>query len=154
MVDRYFNPFQALGIRVPVEFHEAFKRYCHRGNHIVIDESPFPRMIDFWFLSLCVACNLGLKPSNITKHKTVKIIDGAIFASDPWRIHTLMLIAISKENGDVSVVSKPRKMLSIANGLAMAGISEVIKMLKRGHDVPIWNLSDAVDELLRNDKTV
>lgn len=149
MVDRYFNPFQALEIRVPVQFHEAFKRFCQRDADAVIDESPFPRMIDFWFLSLCVACQLELKPANITMHKTVKIIDGSIFASDPWRIHTLMLIAISSKNGDVSIVSEPRKMLSIASGLAIAGIPKVIEMLKDGDDVPIWNLSDAVDNLLR-----
>ncbi|MCY4675000.1 MAG: hypothetical protein OXD43_14785 [Bacteroidetes bacterium] len=153
MVSRYFNPFQAIDIRVPVQFHEAFKRYCQRDADVVIDESPFPRMIDFWFLSVCVACRLGLEPANITKNKTVKIIDGSIFASDPWRIHTLMLIAISSKNGDVKIVSEPHKMLSIANGLAIAGIPKVIAMLKDGDAEPIWNLSDAVDGLLRKEKS-
>ena len=80
-----------------------------------------------------------------------KIIDGSIFGSDPWRVHTLMLIAIGK-TGDVQVVSEPRKMMALANGLAVAGLPKVIEMLKEGDAEPIWNLSGAVDSLLRKEK--
>ncbi len=151
MADRYFNPFQAIDINVPVEFHEAFTRYCQRSANPVIDQSPFPRMVDLWFLSVCVASRLGLEPANITKYETRKIIDGSIFGSDPWRVHMLMLIAISK-SGDVHVVSEPRKMMALANGLAVAGLPQVIEMLKDGDAEPIWNLSDAIDEMLRKNK--
>ena len=148
MADRYFNPFQAIDINVPVEFHEAFTRYCQRSANPVIDQSPFPRMVDLWFLSVCVASRLGLEPVNITKYDTRKIIDGSIFGSDPWRVHTLMLIAIGK-SGDVQIVSEPRRMMALANGLAVAGLPKVIEMLKDGDAEPIWNLSDAIDSLLR-----
>lgn len=148
MPDRYFNPFQAIDINVPVEFHEAFTRYCQRSADAVIDQSPFPRMVDLWFLSVCVAARLGLLPDDISKYETRKIIDGSIFGSDPWRVHTLMLIAIA-EAGDVQIVSEPRKMMSIANGLAVAGLPKVIEMLKDGNAEPIWNLSDAIDGVLR-----
>lgn len=149
MADRYFNPFQAIDISVPVEFHEsAFKRYCQREANSVIDQSPFPRMVDLWFLAVCVAARLGLEPADIAKYDTTKIIPGSIFGSDPWRVHTLMLIAIGK-TGDVQIVSEPRKMIALANGLAIAGLPKVIEMLGEGDAEPIWNLSDAVDELLR-----
>lgn len=148
MADRYFNPFQAIDITVPVEFHEAFTRYCQRSADAVIDHSPFPRMVDLWFLSLCVASRLGLEVADIRKYDTRKIIDGSIFGSDPWRVHTLMLIAIAK-TGDVHIVSEPRKMMTLANGLAVAGLPKVIEMLKDGDAEPIWNVSDAVDSLLR-----
>lgn len=148
MADRYFNPFQAIDISVPVEFHEAFTRYCQRSANVVIDESPFPRMIDLWFLSVCVASRLGLEPADTTEYDTRKIIDGSIFSSDPWRVDLLMLIAISKR-GDVQVVSKPREMMSIANGLAVVGLPKVIAMLREGAGEPIWNLSEAVYELLQ-----
>ena len=151
MVDRYFNPFQAIDINVPVELHEAFTRYCQRSGDTVIDQSPFPRMVDLWFLSTCVAARLGLEPADIAKHNTRKIIDGSIFGSDPWRVHTLMLIAIGK-TGDIQIVSEPRKMMALANGLAVAGLSRVIEMLKDGDAEPIWNLSDAIDVLLRKAK--
>lgn len=149
MADRYFNPFQAIDINVPVEFHESFTRYCQRSGDSIIDQSPFPRMVDLWFLAVCVAARLGLEPSDIAKHDTRKIIDGSIFGSDPWRVHTLMLIAIGK-TGDLEIVSDPRKMIALANGLAVAGLPNVIEMLKDGNADPIWNLSDAVDSILRN----
>ena len=151
MADRYFNPFQAIDINVPVEFHEAFTRYCQRSANAILDQSPFPRMVDLWFLSVCVAARLGLDPADITKLDTRKIIDGSIFGSDPWRVHTLMLIAVGM-TGDVQIVSEPRKMMTLANGLAVAGLPKVIEMLKDGDAEPIWNLSDAVDSLLRREQ--
>ena len=153
MADRYFNPFQAVDISVPVEFHESFERYCQRSANKVIDHSPFPRMVDLWFLSVCVAARLELEPADISSYDTRKIIDGSIFGSDPWRVHTLMLLAIGK-SGDVQIVSEPRKMMALANGLAVAGLPQVIDMLKDGDAEPIWNLSDAVDVLLRKEKAV
>ena len=152
MADRYFNPFQAIDINVPVEFHEDFTRYCQRSAKAVIDQSPFPRMVDLWFLSVCTAARLKLEPADVSKYDTRKIIDGSIFGSDPWRVHTLMLIAIS-QSGDVQIVSEPRKMMALANGLAVAGLPKVIEMLKDGDAEPIWNLSDAVDLLLRQENS-
>lgn len=148
MADKYFNPFQAIDLNVPVELHEAFTRYCQTGGNAVIDQSPFPRMVDLWFLALCVAARLNLDPVDISKYETRKIIDGSIFGSDPWRVHTLMLIAIGK-SGDVQIVSEPRKMMALASGLAVAGLPKVIEMLKDGEADPIWNLSDSIDAALR-----
>ena len=151
MADRYFNPFGGIDINVPVEFHDAFTRYCQRSADAVIDHSPFPRMVDLWFLSVCIAARLGLEPVDSTKYDTKKIIEGSIFGSDPWRVHTLMLIAIA-QSGDVHIVSEPRKMMAAASGLAIAGLPKVLEMLKDGDAEPIWNLSDAVDTLLRKTK--
>lgn len=153
MADRYFNPFQAIDINVPVEFHEAFTRYCQRGADAVIDQSPFPRMVDLWFLSVCLAARLGLEPANIAKYNTRKIIDGSIFGSDPWRVHMLMLIAIGQSD-DVHIVSEPRKVITLANGLAVAGLPKVLEMLQDGDAEPIWNLSDEIDSLLRRKQAV
>ncbi len=150
MADRYFNPFQGIDVNVPVEFHEEFDRYCQRRADTVIDQSPFPRMVDLWFLSVCVAGRLGLEPGDIAERDTRKIIDGSIFGSDPWRVHTLMLVAIGT-SGDVQIVSEPRRMMALANGLALAGLPKVIDMLKDGDAEPIWNLSDAIDDLLRKE---
>src|ERR1700733_8459693 len=148
MADRYFNPFQGIDISVPVELHEAFTRYCQTSGNTTIDQSPFPRMVDLWFLAVSVAARLDLDAVDVVKLDTRKIIEGSIFGSDPWRVHTLMLIAIGK-TGDVQVVSEPRKIMALANGLAVAGLPKVIEMLKEGDGEPIWNLSDAVDALIR-----
>ena len=151
MAERYFNPFQAIDINVPVEFHEAFTQYSQTGGNAVIDLSPFPRMVDLWFLAVCVAARLDLEPVDLGKFETKKIIEGSIFGSDPWRVHTLMLLAIGKTD-DVGIVSEPRKMMALASGLAVAGLPKVIEMLKEGDAEPIWNISEAIDEILRKQK--
>ncbi|MCY4555158.1 MAG: hypothetical protein OXF79_01945 [Chloroflexi bacterium] len=147
MPDRHFNPFQTIDINVPVEFHEQFQRYCRSGGGGVVDQSPFPRMIDLWFLALCVAARSGLRPVDVSGGKTWKMIDGTIFSRDPWRIHALILLAVAK-TGDVNIASEPRKVMRLANGLAVAGLPRVLEMLKDGGGEPLWNLSDGIDGLL------
>lgn len=148
MADRYSNPFQTIDIHVPVHFHDAFGRYSQREAGAVIDQSPFPRMVDLWFMAVCVAARLDLEPEDISQYETRKIIDGSIFSSDPWRINALMLVAIGR-TGDIQVVSEPRKMMALFSGLAVAGLPKVLEMLKDGDAEPIWNLSDSLDTMLR-----
>ncbi|MBU3709626.1 MAG: hypothetical protein FGM20_11055 [Burkholderiaceae bacterium] len=75
MADRYFNPFQGIDIHVPVQFHDAFGRYSQREAGAVIDQSPFPRMVDLWFMAVCVAARLNLEPEEISRYETRKIIE-------------------------------------------------------------------------------
>ena len=149
MPERYYNPFQGMDISVPVEFRDTFARYCRTSGRGSIDQSPFPRMVDLWFLSVCIAVRQDLEPADLGKSETYKIIEGSIFANDPLRIHSLMLIAIEK-TGDVEIVSAPRRVMVIANGLAVAGLPKVVEMLQDGDAEPIWNLSDAIDYIIRN----
>lgn len=148
MAERYFNPFQNVDVTVPVEYHDAFSRYTQRASDALIDQSPFPRMVDLWFLAVCVAARLRLPPMSTVRTETRKIIEGSIFASDPWRVHALMLIAITVLD-DVQVVSEPRQMIALFNGLAVAGLPKVLDMLRDGESEPIWNLSDAIEGLVR-----
>lgn len=149
MADRYFNPFQGIDVSVPVELHAEIARHSQHEGRAVIDQSPFPRMVDMWFLAVCVAARLELPPADSTKYETRKIIEGSIFGSDPWRVHTLMLIAIAYA-GKVDIVSEPRRMMATANGLAIAGLPRVVEMLKEGGGDAIWNLSEAVEKLVRS----
>ncbi len=152
MSDRYYNPFQGIDIHLPVEFRDTFSMYCQTGGKAVINQSPFPRMVDLWFLAVCVAINMELSPVDLRKYKsneTYKLIDGSIFTSDPWRIQALMLISIGME-GKVEIVGEPRKMMSLANGLAIAGLPHVVEIIKDGDDEPIWNLSDNIETLIKH----
>lgn len=149
MVDRYYNPFQNSDLSVPVDLHEAFTRYCQTsGGNTIVDQSPFPRMVDMWFLALCVGARAGMKPVDTTKLKTTKIIDGSIFSSDPWRVQVLMLVAVA-QSGEVEIATDPRRMMALLNGLAIAGLPTLIEMLKDGEAEPIWNLSDAIEAALK-----
>ena len=44
MADRYFNSFQAIDVNVPVEFYEAFTRYCHRMQEQKQYEEPINKV--------------------------------------------------------------------------------------------------------------
>ena len=148
MGERHHNPFQGLDISVPERLHQtAFLRFCQTAGNQDVDKSPFPRMIDLWFLSVAVAVRLRLRPAEIPAGKTVKIIDGSIFGSDPWRIHALMLIALGRTR-DENIVSRPAEIMAMASGLALAGLPRVVEMLTDKDADEIWNLSDALDDLL------
>jgi hypothetical protein len=142
------NPFQALEVSVPDEFHTEMVRYSQREGKANIDESPFGRMVDMWFFAICVAARAGLKPVDSSSRKSVKVIEGQIFSTDPWRIQMLMLVAIQYA-GNVDVVADPKQMMNIANGLAVAGFPKVLEMIKDGDGEAIWNLSEAAESLIK-----
>ncbi|MGO3933689.1 hypothetical protein NP284_35905 [Rhodopseudomonas pseudopalustris] len=146
MIQRYHNPFAGIDLYGPVDQREVYDRYCQTHGRALIDQSPFPRMVDFWFAGLALAARKGLKPIDLGKDP-FKFIDGSIFDRDSWRVQAVMLIAIAVE-GNVDIVGEPRKIIALANGLAAAGIPHVVDMLRDGDQDPIWNLSQALDDLL------
>lgn len=148
MAERYYNPFQGIDVAVPSEFREEFARFCQTGGRAIIDQSPFPRMVDMWFTAVCVAARKGLAPIMLEKQDTYKIIEGSIFGNDPWRAQALMLLAVA-HTGEVGVVSDPRRMMAIANGFAVAGLPCLLEILKDRDAEPIWNLSGEIERLAR-----
>ncbi len=148
MSERYHNPFQGIDISVPTEFREEFSMYCQTGGKSIIDKSPFPRLVDLWFSAICVAARLGIPPAYLTGQDTYKIIEGSILSNDPWRFQALMLLAVALTEG-IDVVDEPRRMMSIANGLAVSGLPHLIDMLKDGEAEPIWNLSEGMESLIK-----
>ena len=149
MIQRYHNPFAGIDLIAPVEQRDVYERYCQTGGHPVIDQSPFPRMVDFWFVGLSLAARKELRTADLAKQKTFKFIEGSIFDRDSWRVQMVMLIAIAVED-NVEIVGEPRRMMAIANGLAAAGIPKAVDMLRDGDQDPIWNLSESVHTILRN----
>lgn len=147
MAQRYHNPFAGLDLIAPVEQRDFYDRYCQTGGHAVVDKSPFPRMVDFWFVGLSLAARKELKPVNLADQKTFKFIEGSIFDRDSWRVQAVMLVAIVVDER-VEIVEEPRRMITIANGLAAAGIPLIVEMLLDGNQPPIWNLSDLLNEEL------
>ena len=148
MAQRYHNPFAGIDLVAPVEQRDVYDRYCQTGGRAVIDQSPFPRMVDFWFAGLSLAARKGLQPVDLAKQETFKFIEGSIFDRDSWRVQAVMLIAIAVED-NIEIVGQPRRMMAIANGLATVGIPEIVDMIRDGDQDPIWNLSEELDEKLR-----
>lgn len=147
-MQQYPNPFAGIDLIAPIEQRDFYDQYCQTGGHGSVDRSPFPRMIDFWFTGLSIAAREQLKPTDLVKQKTFKFHEGSVFDSDSWRVQTVMLVAIAVD-GSVEIVGEPHRMMNIANGLAAAGVPQIVEMLREGDQDPIWNLSDSLDEILR-----
>lgn len=150
-MQRYHNPFAGIDLLIPIDQREAYDRYCQtqtRGLTTSIDLRPFPRMVDLWFAGLSLAARKQLTPVDLSGQRTVKFHDGSVLDSDSWRIQIIMLVAIAID-GNVKIVGESSRMITLANGLAAAGVPYIIEMLQDGDQDPIWNLSDALDEILR-----
>jgi hypothetical protein len=150
MSDNINTSFAGVEVNAPVEFREFFQRYSQStGASSVadLDRKPFPRMVDFWFLAICVAVKLELKPVDLEGRETYKAIEGSAIISPEWRSDALRLIAIS-ESGDTEIVQDPRRMIRIANGLAFAGMPRLIEILEQNLDDEMFGLSDELIAML------
>ena len=150
-MQRYHNPFAGIDLIIPIDQREAYDRYCQtqtRGLTTSIDLRPFPRMVDLWFTGLSLAARKQLTPADLSEQKTTKFHEGSVLDSDSWRVHTIMLVAIAID-GNVEIVGEPHRMIAFANGLAAAGVPHIIEILRDGDQDPIWNLSDSLDEILK-----
>ena len=108
-------------------------------------------MVDLWFAGLSLAARNKLEPADLSGRDTFKFIEGSIFDRDSWRVQAVMLIAIAVED-NVDIAAEPRRIMTIANGLAAAGVPLLVDMLKDGDQDAIWNLSEALDSVLRKAK--
>lgn len=148
MTQRYHNSFASIDLVAPVEQRDVYDRYTQSGGRAVIDQSPFPRMVDLWFAGLCISARKQLEPVDLSGRGTFKFIDGSVFDRDSWRVQAVMLMAIAVDD-NVDIAAEPRRMIAIANGLAAAGVPYIVDMLKDGDQDAIWNLSEALDDTLR-----
>ena len=144
------NAFASTDIHLPDKFQEYFHAYCltrTEGSRNDPEDSPFPRMVDMWFLALCIAVKEKLTPEQELKGKTYKAIEGVVFGSDSWRSDALMLLAVA-HSGNVEIMDKPHEMMRIANGYALAGLPRLIAILEeREGDTALDYLSDIVSEM-------
>ena len=150
MAHQYDNPFVNMNLISPITQRDDYDRYCQAGRRTSTNLSPFPRKVDLWFAGVSLAARKNLKPIDLTKQKTVDIINGSIFNTDSWQVQAVMLIAIAID-GNLEIVLNPRRMMDIANGLAAAGVPHIVEMLDEGGQNPIRNLSEALYDLLQSD---
>ncbi len=147
-MQQYHNPFTETTLSYPIEQRNFYRQYCRPSSTSRVDDSPFPRMVDLWFAGLSIAARKRLEPIGLTGQRWSGLEKGYNFdREDNWCVQIVMLVAIAVE-GDVEVVSDPNRMMAIANRLAAAGVPYIVQMLEEGGEAPIWNLSDALEQLL------
>lgn len=149
------NEFAGIDINLPEKYRDYFHRYCltrAEGSKNSAEDSPFPRMVDMWFLALCLAAREGLNPAEIDGPK-YKAIEGVVLGSDLWRSNVIMLVAIAHA-GDIEITSSPQDMMKIANGYAIAGLPGLIALLEaRGGDAALDHLSDEILDLMPSENS-
>lgn len=140
-----YNPFINIDLRLPKAYFDEVKTYCQtrpEGGKADPTQSPFPRYVDFWFLSVCVGAAQATKLPDEPAGGWQQFITGSEgLASDGWRIDLLELLAIAAKD-DAAVVGEPRQVLDIANRYAAAGVPQVLDWLKSGQSDPIDNILD------------
>jgi hypothetical protein len=146
------NLFANTDIHLPEKYKEYFHRYCLtrlEGSKNSPEDSPFPRMVDMWFMALCLAVKEQLSPVFGESGGTYKAIEGAVFSSDSWRSNAIALLAVAHQ-GSADIVANPNEMLRIANGYALAGLPRLIRILEeRGGDTALDHLSDEMEAILK-----
>jgi hypothetical protein len=150
MSETLTSSFAGQEVNAPIKFREFFQKYSQTTGGSTVAElnrKPFPRMVDFWFLAICVAVRKGLKPVDLDGQETYKAIEGAAIVSPEWRTQALRLIAIA-ETKNPEVVKDPRQMMRIANGLAFAGMPHLIEILEQNPDDEAFCLADDLVALL------
>ena len=141
----YNNPYQREELRYPKEYEKEIQVYCKSRSAQTVTSSPFPRIVDFWFLSFCIGVKEDVRLL-ITRANTVKFIDGTIFTRDPWRIQILNMFAIGYKQ-ETTIIERPNEIIQIANEFAAGGMEFVLDMLK-GHSSPIDNICTELDRIL------
>ena len=145
---KFNNPYQSLPLRYPREHTDKVNHYCSsRSSGTPITSSPFPRIVDIWFLSFCMGVEIG---SETEVHDSdVHFIDGTILASDSWRIQVLSMFAIGYKK-DPKIVEKPGEIIRMANEFAATGMPIVLDMIEKGHGTKLDNICSKLYEKLSN----
>lgn len=143
--------FASVDIHLPDHYKEYFHTYCltrAEGTRNNPEDSPFPRMVDMWFFSICLAAHEGLTPDFNSSSKKYKAINGDALLSDSWRCNALMLLAISHTK-DIEIADNPPEIIKIANAYANVGLPRLISLLKsKGNDDALDYLSDLVVDMI------
>jgi hypothetical protein len=144
----FYNPFQSAELVYPGKYRDWVDRYTQTqpggGSRPSPDTNPFSRVVDLWFLALCIGYQAGRRKPVEEPHK---FITGEILSRDSWRIELLEFIALDNRRSGEALES-PNETIALANEYAAAGISDVFDMLERGQAHPIWNLTDGINDLL------
>ena len=59
------NLFGQAKVELPSTFQEKYNKYCQHSNTGAREKPhkyPFPRNVDMWFLSICIAVELEIEP--------------------------------------------------------------------------------------------
>lgn len=142
------NRFASVDIFISEKFQVKVQSFCQTGRAAVgsLEQTPFPRMVDMWFLAMCIGAKSGLQPQMQIQGPTYKAIDGVVFGSDSWRSDAIALLAIGHSK-DAAIADNPNDMMKIANGFAHVGFPLLFEALEDDSgDTPLDLMCDYVSD--------
>lgn len=151
ILSRDFNPFANIELNIPKAYAEEVKRFSRAGDAETRGDPgavPFNRMVDLWFLAVCVGAAEDAFMS-LPKGSTHKFHTGQVLQGDILRIEFLLLNAIA-HTGDPYIVNDPKQVIAIAEGCVAGGLPYLIDMLSVGHSSPALNLTRAISAKLQD----
>jgi hypothetical protein len=138
----YYNPFQGKDLKFPKKYKDKVEGYCQTrpsgGKKPSIEESPFRRQVDLWYLAICIGVCNDKKKSDVQSYR---FITGEVLANNPEKIENLELIAIANSH-DPYIIGRPNDLVELMNDYAAAGIEILFNVLNSGSSRPLWNLCD------------
>jgi len=134
-----FNPFQATALRLPKALQPEITELIQRKTGLDVEDSPFPRAVDFWFLSACVAIANGTAQQTGEGAKGWKFNEGTVLRDSRTRIELMELAGIGIL-GDAEVVKTPEVIGNLFNDCAALGAPVLLKTVASGKDTPLRNL--------------
>ena len=135
---RELNEFASLlagrqyGLRLPKADGPQIERYVamHSGRDVSVERAPFRRQVDFWAFSIAAALAMELEPLSQPPSRwgTVFIYTSQGILDDDLSA-LLVIVAVAKLGHDSPAAGDAPQIVDLANRLAGAGSSVVLRML-------------------------
>lgn len=109
---------------LPRRFHQEFVQDLVRGA----DNPTFSRQVDLWWYALGIGVSVMRRTPLPHRDDIVKIHDGVVLETDPWRITHLELMILAEEGQEVA--TNPVDVIQIANEYVMTGCSILAPILR------------------------
>jgi hypothetical protein len=139
-----YNPFAPESLTLPEAIDDQVNRLVRQGvKGAKPADRPFVRKVDVWALAIGFAVALELPPVEGVRGR--RFADGAVLQRNPQIITLLELLAIAR-SGDPQIVADPKRVITIANGLAAAGADSLLEAAGQP-GLPVWKIGEEVYSL-------
>lgn len=110
---------------LPKRFHDEFVQDLVRGTD---GFSTFSRQVDLWWYALGIGVSIARRTPIPPRDAIVKIHDGVVLETDPWRITHLELLILVEEGQEAAC--NPVIVVQIANEYVMTGCNILAPILR------------------------
>ena len=146
------NPLVNSQLKLPEYFHERIQNYVtlQTGGGPTDERRPFGRVVDFWFLAVCIGAHFNERKT--LSGKDWDFNTGVVLSQHPDKIQLLELLAIA-DNDDTpqDSIKTAGKVAEIANMYAAGGTELLIQWLDAKGGASVGDLiGDKIHDIIDN----